>query len=82
METIRATPITKGATIEVFKTNVNDSLQANDIIKSLVKALPYCKINFDLQDCDKILRIEGIYINIDIVMDIVNSRGYICEVLV
>jgi hypothetical protein len=45
--------------VEVFKTNVQNSNMANYIISLLQKEFPNCKINFDLEDCDKILRIEG-----------------------
>lgn len=46
-------------TVEVFKTNITQSSVANDVIKSLLQILPGCRINFDLHDCDNILRIES-----------------------
>lgn len=83
METIIETPIltAKDTVVEVFKTNVNDADQASSVKMTLLNAFPTSKINFDLQDCDKILRIEGKCIHQETVMDIVTSRGYICEVL-
>ncbi len=44
--------------VEVFKTNVTDMEVANKIISDLSITLPQSKINFDLTDCDNILRIE------------------------
>jgi hypothetical protein len=44
--------------VEVFKTNVNSHDHALEIIHALQKVLPFAKINFDLEDCDKILRVE------------------------
>lgn len=67
--------------VEVFKTNVSDSAAADLIRKKLQLAFPECKINFDLQDCDKILRIEGNQVLPATVTDLVKSSGFHCEVL-
>lgn len=47
-------------TVEVFKTNITQSSDANNVVESLLQILPECKINFDLHDCDNILRIESL----------------------
>jgi len=47
-------------TIEIFKTNVNDPESASAIIKRLEATFPSYLFNFDLQDCDRILRVESI----------------------
>lgn len=44
--------------IEVFKTNVEDPLLAKHIAAQITKKLPHSRVSFDLEDCDKILRIE------------------------
>ena len=44
--------------IEVFKTNVQHSEQTKLLLKILLQQFPQHKINFDLDDCDKILRVE------------------------
>jgi hypothetical protein len=44
--------------VEVFKTNVTAKKDAKKIISVLQILLPLAKINFDLEDCDNILRIE------------------------
>lgn len=51
--------------IEIFKTNVNNPQLANKIIAELNQLYPEYRINFDLEDCDNVLRIES-YIGIDI----------------
>ena len=43
----------------VFKTNIQRKSQAIKIKKMLAEQLPKHRINFDLDDCDKILRVEG-----------------------
>jgi len=46
--------------IEVFKTNVKDKSQSQVLIELIHRAFPRYKANFDLDDCDKILRVCGI----------------------
>ncbi len=45
--------------VQVFKTDVQDQLVARRIILFLQQTLSHCRINFDLDDCDRILRIEN-----------------------
>jgi hypothetical protein len=46
--------------IEVFKTNVNDSDRAKRLVDQIHTRFEYCEANFDLDDCDRILRVKGI----------------------
>ncbi len=45
--------------VEVFKTNVSEEKDAALLLKQLQNASAQYKVNFDLDDCDKILRIES-----------------------
>lgn len=45
--------------IEIFRTDVFDKAVARMLVKNLKRVFPRSKINFDLEDCDKILRIES-----------------------
>jgi hypothetical protein len=54
--------------IEVFKTNVEEAKDAGTIVQLLLQQFPGSRINFDLQDCDKILRVEGKDFSADKVM--------------
>lgn len=45
--------------VEVFKTNVQQQRQAAWLLGLLNRQFPLCRINFDLDDCDRILRVEG-----------------------
>ncbi len=45
--------------IEVFKTNVKDKFQSQVLIDLIHRTFPGYKANFDLDDCDRILRICG-----------------------
>ncbi|MCH7398176.1 hypothetical protein MM236_09260 [Belliella sp. DSM 107340] len=44
--------------VEVFCTNIQDSTVASKILNEIEGKFPGLKVNFDLEDCDKILRIE------------------------
>lgn len=67
--------------IEVFKTNVEQPGLAQEIIQQLNSLFPEYRVNFDLQDCDKILRIEGKEISCNVIREILTRQGIICEVL-
>ena len=67
--------------IEVFKTNVEETAEAKRIIELLLTHFPGSKINFDLHDCDKILRVEGKSIAPEKVMTLVIENGFHCKIL-
>ena len=67
--------------VEVFKTNVLDVERSNLLVERLLFHFPDNKINFDLEDCDKILRVEGKNIISEKIMEILNKEGHSCEIL-
>lgn len=67
--------------VEVFKTDVQEVRRAGKLIKLLLGHFPSHKINFDLKDCDRILRIEGASINTVLVINTLKMEGFSCEVL-
>jgi hypothetical protein len=69
--------------IEVFKTNVQDATQADAIIALLLQYLPGSKITFDLEDCDNILRIDGIANAVPsmLLINVLKDNGCIAEIL-
>ena len=68
-------------TVEVFKTNVRQKRQARVLLNILAKQFPRFKINFDLEDCDKILRVEGSNVRHEKIAKLVTEKGYFCDVL-
>lgn len=64
--------------VEVFKTNVQTETDTNFIIAVIKRQFPTYKVNFDLEDCDKILRVEGVDLQWRNIIDYVNCLGYIC----
>ena len=67
--------------IEVFKTNVETKNDADSILDMLSGLFPGSKINFDLQDCDNILRVEGKDFSSDKIMTLLKENGFHCTVL-
>lgn len=67
--------------VEVFKTDVYEQEISLAIVQTLLQHFPGNEINFDLQDCDKILRIEGENILREKIKEVLHGAGYQCEVL-
>lgn len=69
--------------VKVFKTDVQDQLVARQIIRFLHQTLSHCRINFDLDDCDRILRIESQQGSVEEVeVQLLIARcGHFCEPL-
>jgi hypothetical protein len=51
------------------------------LLCALSEAFPSSKINFDLLDCDKVLRVEGDNIEALSIMGLVKENGFRCEIL-
>jgi hypothetical protein len=69
--------------VEVFKTDVHRKDQACWVVEQIQDALPHCCANFDLDDCDKILRVKGILGESDIsrIMHVVKAAGCQAQIL-
>jgi len=67
--------------IEVFKTNVQNRKQANKLLKILSNKYPEAKINFDIDDCDKVLRVDANTIAVKEIIVCLNQVGFKCEEL-
>ncbi len=67
--------------IFVFKTSVKNKTQAKKLKPHIDKLLPNAKWNFDLEDCDKILRIDSEENIILKTKELLNSQNFACEEL-
>lgn len=67
--------------IEVFQTNVDSEDLAFQVIERLSLAMPMAEINFDLEDCDRILRIADMEVDIALIYKVTSELGIFCEVL-
>ena len=68
--------------VEVFKTNVGHIEQSQWLINQIICHIPDGKVNFDLEDCDKILRVEAESISNRTIIDLLNKNGFHAEVLI
>ncbi|MBK8747517.1 MAG: hypothetical protein IPM04_06520 [Saprospiraceae bacterium] len=67
--------------VEIFKTNVKKRKRSEKLVSLLSMKYPDLKINFDLEDCDKILRIEGESFCPTRITKKMNKLGHKCLVL-
>jgi hypothetical protein len=65
----------------VFKTNVNTLSKVKRITPKLNKLFPNSKWNFDLEDCDRILRFESDHNIRNEIIILMKLLGFECEVL-
>lgn len=70
--------MTQLSMVEVFKTNVQEVSQAQQLVRLLLSYFPETSINFDLEDCDKVLRVEGPQLRSAEVSRLVQARGFAC----
>ena len=67
---------------EVFSTNIEDHAHAVMIARMIRNVFPDYLVNFDLDDCDHILRIQAHHsINVRAVMKIVRFTGFNANIL-
>lgn len=66
----------------VFKTNVVSEASVQLLRPKLNQLLfPLFRWNFDLEDCDCILRVEGVEVSPRDVMGLLSGEGFWCEEL-
>lgn len=67
--------------IYVFKTSVNTKKDVRQLKPLLNKLLLQAEWNFDLQDCDRILRIDSQKENSEAAIKVLKGKGFDCEEL-
>lgn len=65
--------------IEVFRTNVESPGEATILTAKLAETLPGSRISFDLEDCDRILRVEAVSVQPEVIRRLLGTAGYLCE---
>lgn len=68
-------------TVEVFTTNVMDHQVSLRILILLQQRFPDAEINFDLEDCDRILRVKGLDVDVPGVCEAMRELGFCCSPL-
>jgi hypothetical protein len=67
--------------IWVFKTSVDDHSQIRQLLPLLDELVWPGKWNFDLEDCDRILRVDTVSLDVNRLTLAFNSTGFHCEEL-
>jgi len=69
-------------TIEIFKTNIKKQY-AQFVIQEMQQQFPTCRISIDMDDHDKVLRIENKKGKVEPtqVINLLKKRNFSCEVL-
>ena len=68
--------------ILIFRTNVNTPKAIRKLAPLLNRHLFISKWNFDLDDCDRILRVEASAHISEGIINILRSQGFDCEELI
>lgn len=64
--------------VKVFKTDVQYVEEVENIINMLLRKYSGLRITFDLEDEDKILRVEGAFFKAEDVVFCLKEQGYYC----
>ena len=68
--------------VEVFRTNVRSQSDANRILACIHKTFVLFEANFDLEDCDKVLRVKSAgVIKSSCLIDLLERLGFDAEIL-
>lgn len=77
-EKIATSNQTNKLSVLVFKTSVEFEKDVKFLAPILDHALPDTRWNFDLDDCDRIFRVESPVQNADQIIDLFTNHGFIC----
>ncbi len=67
--------------IGIFKTNINTTDARQHIVSALQHQFPVQSCHVDLEDCDKVLRIEALQLQEAAIIDFVKQEGFECAPL-
>jgi hypothetical protein len=70
--------------IEVFKTDVCDPRQAKRLVELIHQTFQDYEANFDLEDCDKVLRVKSRCESVKptILIELLKGMGFSAEVMI
>lgn len=69
--------------VEVFKTDVNKPDHAASIVQRISEHFREYQVNFDLEDCDRILRVKSSdnHVRSEAIIELLADHGFRAEVL-
>ena len=69
------------ADLFIFRTNIPNRMEFLRVKHSLSNSFPVLGCTIDLEDCDKVLRVECENIPVATIVQEVASQGFLCEEL-
>jgi hypothetical protein len=67
--------------IIIFSTDIANKTQVNDISAAICTLYPHSIVTVDLEDCDKVLRVEGNIPTSECIINLLSKLGFGCEEL-
>lgn len=67
--------------VKIFSTDIENRTQVNDISAAICSLFPHSIVTVDLEDCDKVLRVEGNIPTSECVISLLSNLGFHCEEL-
>lgn len=67
--------------VKIFSTDIENKTQVNDISSAICSLFPHSIVTVDLEDCDKVLRVEGNIPTNECIISLLTKLGFRCEVL-
>ncbi|MEZ4983232.1 MAG: hypothetical protein R2769_16920 [Saprospiraceae bacterium] len=67
--------------ISIFKTSVEKTRDSRKIKNELNEKMPEARIVFDLEDCDRIFKIESAEVSIEVLEETFSRMGHELEIL-
>jgi hypothetical protein len=71
---------TKNSQIHIFITSIASKMESEAVKCTILSKYPSAKIDFDLEDIDNVLRVEGIF-NAKKILKIVTAMNLDCKVM-
>ncbi len=67
--------------VEILRTNVQNEVAASYLVGMIQLQLPDQRVNFDLKDCDRILRIQATFPRWEAIIRLLEKEGFHAELL-
>lgn len=67
--------------VKIFSTDIENRTQVNDISAAICSLFPHSIVTVDLEDCDKVLRVEGNIPASEYIINLLSKLGFRCEEL-
>ncbi len=67
--------------VKIFSTDIENTTQVHNISSAICSLFPQSMVTVDLEDCDRVLRVEGDIPSNAYIIDLLSKFGIRCEVL-